>query len=64
MRAVVNHAREHIIHGVFRGVHGCREPGYYKRGVWRARLHTIILSAGAVVMINVGLAQARPAKAR
>ena len=66
MHAVVNHAREHVIHGAFQGVHGSREPGCDKRGVndtdIDTYIDTIFPRAGAVVTINVGLAQARPNK--
>ena len=63
---VVNHAREHVniqctcTHGAFQDVHGSWEPGCDKRRVNDTQIHTIIPCAGAVVMINVGLAQARP----
>ena len=58
MHAVVNHAREHVIHGAFQGVHGSQEPGCDKRGVNDTYIDIIIQRAGTVVMINVGLAQA------
>ena len=45
------------IHGAFQGIHGSREPGCNKRRV-NDTFHYFV--CGAVVMINVGLAQARP----
>ena len=53
------------IYGEFQGVHGSREPGCDKRGVNDTdidRYIDTISPRGAVVMINVGLAQARPNK--
>ena len=41
-------------------MHGSREPGCNKRGVNNTYSDKIIPCAGAVVMINVGLAQACP----
>ena len=53
------------IYGEFQDVHGSREPGCNKYGVIDTDIidryiDTIILCTGAIVTINVGLAQARP----
>ena len=48
------------LYGEFQCVHASREPGCDKCGVNGTEIETIILHTGAVVMINVGLAQARP----
>ena len=48
------------IHWAFQGVHGSQEPGCDKHGVNDTYWHSIIPHTGAIVTINVGLAQARP----
>ena len=50
------------IYGEFQGVHGSWEPGCNKCRVNDTDIDTIIPRMGAVVTINVGLAQARPNK--
>ena len=48
------------IHWAFQGVHGSQEPGCDKHGVNDTYWHSIIPRTGAIVTINVELAQARP----